>query len=119
MTSTKIGCPICKHNQMDGTCTAYPEGIPFKFLAGSKHLDPQLDQSGDFVFEWASPVEQREKYLLARHKQESISPSFLQLSIEERRRTLAQQAEAALPYYEKNKAEWEEWINLDIAETIP
>jgi Tfp pilus assembly protein PilX len=36
---------------------------------------------------------------------------------EKRRRILAQQAEAALPYYEENKAEWEEWINLDIAET--
>ena len=43
--------------------------------------------------------------------------SFLKLPIEERRRILAQQAEAALPYYEDNKAEWEEWINLDIAET--
>ena len=43
--------------------------------------------------------------------------SFLKLSIEERRQILAQQAEAALPYYEENKAEWEEWINLDIAET--
>jgi hypothetical protein len=44
-------------------------------------------------------------------------PPFLKLSIEERRQILAQQAEAALPYYEDNKAEWEEWINLDIAET--
>jgi hypothetical protein len=69
--STKIGCPICKYNQMDGTCSAYPEGIPFKFLAGNKHLDRQLDQFGDFVFEWASPAEQREKYLLAKQKQES------------------------------------------------
>ena len=51
--------------------------------------------------------------------------SFLKLSSletrgyanEERRRILAQQAEAALPYYEENKAEWEEWINLDIVET--
>jgi hypothetical protein len=42
--------------------------------------------------------------------------SFLKLSIEDRRRILAQQAEAALAYYEENKAEWEEWINLDIAE---
>lgn len=49
--------------------------------------------------------------------------SFLKLSIldtrgyanEERRRILAQQAEAALPYYEENKAEWEEWINFDLA----
>ncbi len=43
--------------------------------------------------------------------------SFLKLSIEERRQILAQQAEAVLPYSEDNKAEWEEWINLDIAET--
>jgi hypothetical protein len=43
--------------------------------------------------------------------------SFLKLSIEERHQILAQQAEAALPYYQENKAEWEEWINLDIAKT--
>jgi hypothetical protein len=43
--------------------------------------------------------------------------SFLKLSIDERRQILAQQAEAALLYYEENKAEWEEWISLDIAET--
>ncbi len=43
--------------------------------------------------------------------------SFLKLSMEERLRILAQQAEAALHYYEENKAEWEEWINLDITET--
>jgi hypothetical protein len=69
--SSNIGCPICKYNQMDGTCSAYMEGIPFKFLAGNKHLEPQLDQSGDFVFEWASPAEQREKYLVAKRKQEA------------------------------------------------
>ncbi len=43
--------------------------------------------------------------------------SFLKLSIAERRRILAEQAEAALPYYAENQAEWEEWINLDIAAT--
>jgi hypothetical protein len=42
--------------------------------------------------------------------------SFLKLPIEERRRILAQQAEAARPYYQDNKAEWEEWINLDTIE---
>ncbi len=41
--------------------------------------------------------------------------SFLKLSIEERRCILAQQAEAVLPYYQENKAEWEEWINIDLA----
>jgi hypothetical protein len=43
--------------------------------------------------------------------------AFLKLSIDERRKILAQQAEAALPYYEANKAEWEEWIDFDINET--
>jgi hypothetical protein len=43
--------------------------------------------------------------------------SFLKLSIAERRRILAEQAEAALPYYEEHQAEWEEWINLDLTET--
>ena len=71
--STKIGCPICKHNQMDGTCSAYPEGIPFKFLSGNKHLERQSDQFGAFVFEWASPSEQRAKFLLAKRERESIA----------------------------------------------
>jgi hypothetical protein len=71
--STKIGCPICKHNQMDGTCSAYPAGIPFKFLSGNKHLDRQSDQFGDFVFEWASPSEQRAKFLLAKRERASIA----------------------------------------------
>jgi len=43
--------------------------------------------------------------------------ALLKLSIEERRYILIQQAEAALPYDEENKTAWEEWINLDIAET--
>ncbi len=43
--------------------------------------------------------------------------SFLKLPIEQRRRILAQQSEAALAYYEEHKAEWGEWINLDITET--
>jgi hypothetical protein len=77
---TKIGCPICKYNQMDGTCSAYPEGIPFKFLAGNKHLERQADQAGDFVFEWASPDEQREKYLLAKRKQESATHASQELA---------------------------------------
>jgi hypothetical protein len=56
---------------MDGTCSAYPEGIPFKFLFGNKHLERQPEQVGDFVFEWASPEEQREKYLLVKSKQQA------------------------------------------------
>ena len=42
--------------------------------------------------------------------------SFLKLSAE-RRRLLAEQAEAASHYYAENQAEWEEWINLDLAAT--
>jgi hypothetical protein len=43
--------------------------------------------------------------------------AFLKLPIAERRRTLEQQAEAALPYYQENQEEWQEWVNLDLAET--
>jgi hypothetical protein len=39
--------------------------------------------------------------------------SFLKLPIEERDRILEQQAEAALPYYQENQAEWQEWVNLN------
>jgi hypothetical protein len=42
--------------------------------------------------------------------------SFLKLPLAERRRILEQQAEVALPYYQQDK-EWQEWVNLDIAET--
>ena len=54
---------------------------------------------------------------LESHPQSIDRQSFLKLSLDERRRILSHQAEAALPYYEENKAEWEEWINLDITET--
>jgi hypothetical protein len=59
-TSTKIGCPICKHYQFDGTCAAFPgRDIPFGFLAGiAHHTKPVLGQENDLVFEWASPEEQ-------------------------------------------------------------
>jgi hypothetical protein len=43
--------------------------------------------------------------------------SFLKLPIEERNRILEQQAEVALPYYQENQTEWQEWVNLDIAKT--
>ncbi len=49
--------------------------------------------------------------------EQSHPQSFLKLSIAERRHILAQQAEAALPYYQQNQTEWKEWINLDIVET--
>jgi hypothetical protein len=41
--------------------------------------------------------------------------AFLKLPIADRRRILEQQAETALPYYQQD-TEWQEWLNLDIAE---
>ena len=41
--------------------------------------------------------------------------AFLKLPIADRRRILEQQAEAALPHYQQD-TEWQEWVNLDMAE---
>jgi hypothetical protein len=41
--------------------------------------------------------------------------TFLKLPIADRRRILEQQAEAALPHYQQD-TEWQEWVNLDMAE---
>jgi hypothetical protein len=72
--STKIGCPICKHKQFDGTCTAFPEGIPLRYEVGAAvHTEPAPDQGNDLVFEWASPEEQKEKYLRAKAKREAAT----------------------------------------------
>jgi hypothetical protein len=43
--------------------------------------------------------------------------SFLKLPIAERQRILELQAEAALPHYQQNQEEWQEWLNLDITDT--
>jgi hypothetical protein len=53
----------------------------------------------------------------ASHSRSIDRQSFLKLPIAQRRQILAQQAKAALPYYEEHRAEWEEWINLDRAKT--
>jgi hypothetical protein len=42
--------------------------------------------------------------------------AFLKLPLEERRRILEQQSEAALSHYQQDP-EWQEWVNLDMAET--
>jgi hypothetical protein len=66
---TKIGCPICKYYQFDGTCTAFPEGIPFGFVAGlDAHTEPTSEQQNDIVFEWISPQEQKLRFEEARTK---------------------------------------------------
>ena len=68
----KIGCPICKHFQFDGTCSAFPgRDIPFVFLAGIRtHTEPVAAQANDLVFEWISPEEQgiRRSDAIKRHR---------------------------------------------------
>jgi hypothetical protein len=42
--------------------------------------------------------------------------ALLKLPLADRRRMMAQQAEAALPYYEQDP-EWQEWVNFDLVGT--
>jgi hypothetical protein len=64
---TNIGCPICKHYQFDGTCTAFPTGIPLMFLSGQEgHTMRIAEQTNDLVFEWISPEAQMNRASLAR-----------------------------------------------------
>ena len=68
----KIGCPICKHFQFDGTCSAFPgRDIPFVFVAGIRtHTEPVTAQENDLVFEWISPEDQgrRRSEAIKRHR---------------------------------------------------
>ena len=65
--TTKIGCPICKYYQFDGTCAAFPDGIPMIFLSGQEgHTDRIDGQINDLVFEWISPEEQMARAVVAR-----------------------------------------------------
>jgi hypothetical protein len=62
MTKQKIGCPICKHYNFDGTCPAFPERIPMIFLSGERgHTELIEGQASDIVFEWISPEEQQQR----------------------------------------------------------
>ena len=73
---TKIGCPICKYYQFDGTCAAFPQGIPLLFLSGQEGHTDRLDrQTNDIVFEWISPEEQMARAIRARQarRQQKIS----------------------------------------------
>lgn len=47
-------CRICKYRtQTDNTCSAFPGGIPEKYLKGTeRHLLPDPEQNGDFTFEY-------------------------------------------------------------------
>lgn len=45
-------CAYCLHGREDGTCVAYPDGIPFRILAGDAgHDEVQTDQTGGTTFE--------------------------------------------------------------------
>ena len=46
------GCSFCKHYQQDGSCAAYPKGIPMAFISGIKHLKVFKDQTGDTIYEY-------------------------------------------------------------------
>lgn len=47
-----LGCTFCKHFMPNGTCKAFPKGIPFAIEAGqTDHLKPLSNQIGDTVFE--------------------------------------------------------------------
>lgn len=67
----KIGCPICKHYQFGGVCTAFPQGIPLIFLSGQEgHTERIEGQENDIVFEWIDPAAQKQRAIEAidRHK---------------------------------------------------
>ena len=74
--SKKIGCGICKHNRRDGTCAAFPERIPFIYLAGSySHIKVIEGQTGDYVFEWGTPEELKAISLaaIAKHDRREVA----------------------------------------------
>lgn len=45
-------CNNCIHNNGDGTCKAFPDGIPAEILSGdNKHQKPLLGQGNNITFE--------------------------------------------------------------------
>jgi hypothetical protein len=62
MAKQKIGCPICKYYNFDGTCPAFPDRIPMMFLSGEHGHTKKIEgQQDDIVFEWISPEEQQQR----------------------------------------------------------
>jgi hypothetical protein len=55
-------CPRCVHNNLNGTCKAFPEGIVWVFKQGRPHDQPIPMQKNTLVFEPTSPeqLEQRQ-----------------------------------------------------------
>jgi wobble nucleotide-excising tRNase len=63
------------------------------------------------------PVGQTVEVILMVPESESIDrQTFLQLSIEERRRILSKQVEAMKEYYQEDP-DWQDWVNFDNGET--
>lgn len=55
------GCLACQHYQIDGTCAAFPRGIPIGIASGEeKHTVRMRSQEGDLVYEPRTPERQRE-----------------------------------------------------------
>jgi len=45
-------CNDCKHNNRDGTCKAFPDGIPKDILTGKiLHNKPFAGQKGKYIYE--------------------------------------------------------------------
>ncbi len=65
-------CPMCVHNNLDGTCKAFPEKIVWVFKLGRPHDQPIPMQKNTIVFEPLSPeqLEQRQEQS-ARQKSEN------------------------------------------------
>jgi uncharacterized phage-associated protein len=48
-----VACDICKHRTGSVTCKAFPDKIPFEFISVNiPHIENELNQQGDFVFEF-------------------------------------------------------------------
>jgi hypothetical protein len=57
-----------------------------------------------------------EVILIVPESESSDRQTFLQLSIEERRRILSEQVEAMKEYYQEDP-DWKDWVNFDNGET--
>lgn len=43
-------CDYCRHDRDDGTCAAFPDGIPENIAMGDPHSSPVEWQGNDVVF---------------------------------------------------------------------
>ena len=55
MTIPILRCSGCIHYESDGTCKAFPDGIPLKIISGiNDHSEPLPVQDNDIVY---SPID--------------------------------------------------------------